>query len=62
MAVGAARAVAEQPVGDKALIRVCRAGDRASIERLGHPPAIADMFCPPRSQNVPPMKTASAAE
>jgi acetyltransferase (GNAT) family protein len=50
--VGAARAVAEEPVGDGALIRVCRPGDRGSIERLGHPPAIADMFCPPRSRRI----------
>src|SRR3989454_8775721 len=30
----------------RALIRLCRPADRASIERLGHPPHVADILCP----------------
>src|SRR3989442_14076529 len=29
-----------------ALIRLCRPADRASIERLGPPPPVADILCP----------------
>jgi hypothetical protein len=52
MSVGAGRAVAGEPAGEEALIRVCRPRDRALIERLGHPTAIADMFCPPRLRRI----------
>ena len=34
------------PPPDPIVLRVCGAGDRASVERLGHPPAVAAILCP----------------
>jgi RimJ/RimL family protein N-acetyltransferase len=31
---------------DEIVVRACGAGDRASVERLGHPPAVASILCP----------------
>jgi hypothetical protein len=40
------------PVGDGALIHICRPEDRGLIERLGHPPAVARILCPPPSRRI----------
>src|SRR5437762_2638271 len=34
------------PPPDPIVLRLCGAGDRASVERLGHPPAVAAILCP----------------
>ena len=47
--IDAKQAVA--PPGD-IVLRVCGAGDRASIERLGHPPAVAAILCPSLTRRV----------
>ncbi len=36
----------------KVVVRACGAADRASIERLGHPPAVARILCPPPARRI----------
>jgi len=38
--------------GDGVRVRLCRPADRGSIERLGHPPTVAGMLCPPPARRI----------
>lgn len=40
------------PVGAGIVVRACGEADHGSIERLGHPPAVADLFCATLSRRV----------
>jgi len=40
------------PGGKDVIVRVCRAADRAAIERLGHPQPAAEILCPPLARRV----------
>jgi L-amino acid N-acyltransferase YncA len=38
--------------GEGVRVRLCRPADRGSIERLGHPPSVAGMLCPPPARRI----------
>jgi L-amino acid N-acyltransferase YncA len=48
--IGRGQGVVAQPAGF--VVCVCGPGDRASVERLGHPPAVAAILCPSVSRRI----------
>lgn len=42
----------ESAPGPRLEIRFCRAGDREGIQRLGHPPAVGEILCPPIARRI----------